>query len=242
MTVDIDTRVIRITRWLVDQHRPRSTADLAAELGLSQRVVRYRLDQVERYLRDKGAELVRRQGLGLTIAATDDLRRQIRDDLLSRPQAPRVYAPEERTRLLLAALLWTAPAMTSLEELHDELEVSKTSARRDLHVCEPWLERNGLPLVRRPGKGISVVGSERRIRRVMVQFTLESVPEDVLRLQMGDDAEAREQSSVRVPVGLRERLFALPLAETAAVVRRSTISETLTSGRSDVVFALFLAV
>lgn len=242
MSVDIDTRVIRITRWLVDQDRPRSTADLAAELGLSQRVVRYRLDQVERYLHDKGAALVRRQGLGLAIEATDDLRRQIRNDLLSRPQAPRVYAPEERARLLLAALLWTAPAMTSLEELHDELEVSKTSARRDLHVCESWLERNSLPLVRRPGKGISVVGSERRIRRVMVQFTLESVPEDVLRLQMGADARAREQSSVRVPVGLRERLFALPLAETSAIVRRSTLGETLTSGRSDVVFALFLAV
>lgn len=242
MSVDIDTRVIRITRWLVDQQRPRSTADLAADLGLSQRVVRYRLDHVERYLRDQGAELVRRQGLGLAIEATADLRRQIREDLLARPQAQRVYAPEDRAKLLLAALLWTAPAMTSLEELHDELEVSKSSARRDLHVCESWLERNGLPLVRRPGKGISVVGSERRIRRVMVQCALESVPEDVLRLQMGHDAEAREQSSVRVPVGLRERLFALPLADAAEIVRRSTIGETLASGRSDVVFALFLAV
>ena len=242
MSVNIDTRVIRITRWLLDQHRPRSTAELAAELGLSQRVVRYRLDQVERYLHGHGAELVRRQGLGLIIEASDGLREQIMADLLSRPQAPRVYAPEDRTRLLLAALLWTAPAMTSLTEIHEELEVSKTSARRDLHACESWLERNGLPLVRRPGKGISVVGTERRIRRVMVQFTLESVPEDVLRLQMGDDVRAREQSSVRVPVGLRQRLFALPLAETSAIVRRSTLGETLTSGRSDVVFALFLAV
>ena len=242
MSVNIDTRVIRITRWLLDQHRPRSTAELAAELGLSQRVVRYRLDQVERYLHGHGAELVRRQGLGLIIEASDDLREQIMADLLSRPQAPRVYAPEERARLLLAALLWTAPSISSLEELHEELEVSKTSARRDLHVCESWLERNGLPLVRRPGRGISVVGTERRIRQVMVQFTLESVPEDVLRLQMGNDERAREQSTVRVPVGLRERLFTLPLAETAAIVRRSTLGETLTSGRSDVVFALFLAV
>jgi len=242
VSVDIDTRVIRITRWLLDQHSPRSTAELAAELGLSQRVVRYRLDQVERYLQGHGAELVRRQGLGLIIEAADALREQIMADLLARPQAPRVYAPEERIRLLLAALLWTAPQVNSLEELHEELEVSKTSARRDLHACEEWLERNGLPLVRRAGKGISVVGSERRIRQVMVQFTLESVPEDVLRLQMGNDARAREQSSVRVPVGLRERLFALPLAKMAKIVRRSTLGETFASGRSDVVFALFLAV
>lgn len=240
--VAIDTRVIRITRWLIDQDRPRSTAELAAALGLGQRVVRYRLDQVERYLQAQGAALVRRQGLGLVIKASDDLRQQIRNDLAARPQAPRVYAPEERVRMLLAALLWNTPSVVSLEDMHEELEVSKASARRDLQICESWLERNGLALVRRPGKGTSVVGSERRIRRVMVQLALESVPEDVLRTQMGHNPRERERATVRVPIGLRERLFALPLAETAAIVRSSALAAILTSGRSDVVFALFLAV
>ena len=242
MSIEIDTRVIRIARWLVNQETPRSTAELASDLGLSQRVVRYRLSTVDRYLRSHGSCLTKRQGFGLQVEASNELRKTIMADLMSRPQAPRVYAPSERTRLLLAALLWTAPGLTSLEELHEELEVSKSSARRDLQACEAWLERNGLPLIRQAGKGISVLGSERRIRRAMVQCALESVPEDVLRLQMGDDPFAREQSSMRVPVGLRERIFALPLAETAASVRQSNLADTFASGKSEVVFALFLAV
>ena len=242
MTASLDTRVLRITRWLLDQEQPRSTASVAADLGLSERVVRYRLDHIDRYLRSCGAELVRKRGLGLVVDGPPGVRARITADLSSLSNVPRVYAPEERVRILLAALLWSAPSVVSLEELHLELEVSKTSARRDLRVGEPWLERNGLPLVRRPGKGITVVGTERRIRQVIVQLILEAIPEEVLLLQLAEDPSARASANVRVPVGLRERIFTLPLRDTAAIVRTSPLGQTLTSGRSDVVFALFLAV
>ena len=242
MTASLDTRVLRITRWLLDQEQPRSTASVAADLGLSERVVRYRLDHIDRYLRSCGAELVRKRGLGLVVDGPPSVLARITADLPSLSNVPRVYAPEERVRILLAALLWSAPSVVSLEELHHELEVSKTSARRDLRAGEPWLERNGLPLVRRPGRGITVVGTERRIRQVIVQLVLEAIPEEVLLLQLADDPSDRAAANVRVPMGLRERIFALPLAETSAIVRSSALGQTLTSGRSDVVFALFLAV
>lgn len=242
MTASLDTRVLRITRWLLDQDQPRSTASVAADLGLSERVVRYRLDHIDRYLRSCGAELVRKRGLGLVVDGPPGVRARITADLSSLSNVPRVYAPEERVRILLAALLWSAPSVVSLEDLHHELEVSKTSARRDLRAGEPWLERNGVPLVRRPGKGITVVGTERRIRQVIVQLILEAIPEEVLLLQLAEDPSARASANVRVPVGLRERIFTLPLRDTAAIVRTSPLGQTLTSGRSDVVFALFLAV
>ncbi len=242
MTVSLDTRVLRITRWLLEQDQPRSTASVAADLGLSERVVRYRLDHIDRYLRSCGAMLVRKRGLGLVVEGPPDVRARITADLPPLSHAPRVYAPEERVRILLAALLWAAPSVVSLEDLHYELEVSKTSARRDLRAGEPWLERNGLPLVRRPGQGITVVGTERRIRQVIVQLILEAIPEEVLLLQLAENPSARSAANVRVPVGLRERIFALPLRDTAAIVRSSALGQTLTSGRSDVVFALFLAV
>ncbi len=242
MTAGLDTRVLRITRWLLEQEQPRSTASVAADLGLSERVVRYRLDHIDRYLRSCGAELVRKRGLGLVVDGPPDIRRRITADLPPLSDAPRVYAPEERVRILLAALLWSAPTVVSLEDLHLELEVSKTSARRDLRAGEPWLERNGVPLVRRPGRGISVAGPERRIRQVIVQLILEAIPEEVLLLQLAADPAARSAANVRVPVGLRERIFTLPLRDTAEIVRSSALGQTLMSGRSDVVFALFLAV
>lgn len=175
------------------------------------------------------------------VEVEDDVREAIVKDLGSRFEAPRVYSPAERSSMLTAALLWRAPEITSLDEIHEELEVSKTTARRDLRRCEPWLERNGLPLVRRPGKGIAVVGSERRIRQALVQLLLETIPDSVLMAQVGDDERDREQKSARIPVGLRGRLEALPLRDSAAIVRNSLLRQRLSAGRSELVFALYLA-
>ena len=130
-----------MARWLIDQEEPRSTAEMANDLGLSERVIRHRLATAQKFLEAEGASLKRQRGLGLVVAADADTRERIRKNLADRMAAPRVYAPEERERLLIAALLWSAPDVVSLDQLNVELEVSKTSARRDLHRCEPWLER-----------------------------------------------------------------------------------------------------
>ena len=242
MSAPLDSRVIRIVRWLLDQAEPRRTADLAADLGLSQRTVRYRLASVENYLRTWGAVLEKRRGSGLLVVAPPDIRADILDDLQGRSEAPKVYAPEERSRLLTAELLWSFPELVSLDDLHDELGVSKTSARRDLQLGEPWLERNGLAIVRRPGKGVGILGSERRVRQVMVQLLLEALPSGLLSAYVRDDQEEVDTLMARVPVGLRERLEDLPLPAVAGVIRGTPLAERLAAGAGDVVFSLFVAV
>ncbi len=241
MTPQLNSRAIRILRWLLVQREPKSTASLAADLGLSQRSVRYCLPVVVRYLAHWDVALIRRRGTGLMIDADPEVRNRIVEDLLDQPEAPRVYTPQERRHLLLATLLWAAPSLTSLEDIHIELEVSKTSSRRDLRSVEPWLERNGLPLVRRPGMGIMVVGSERRIRQVIVQLILETVPEEVLAVQFQVDSE-RDDLTSRVPVGIRERLLDLPLRQASCAIKSSPLRSRLIIGSSEAVFAVYLAV
>ena len=242
MSAPLDSRVIRIVRWLLDQREPRRTADLAADLGLSQRIVRYRLNAVENYLRGWGATLEKRRGSGIEVVAEADVRAAIVDDLRSRSEAPRVYAPEERSRLLIAELLWAFPDLVSLDQLHDDLGVSKTSARRDLQLCEPWLERNGLAVVRRPGKGVGALGTERRVRQVMVQLLLESLPAGLLQAYVRGDDEDLETMAARVPIGLRERVDELPLTEVGEAIRDTPLAQRLAAGSGESVFSLFVAV
>ncbi|NNF53529.1 MAG: transcription antiterminator [Acidimicrobiales bacterium] len=231
-----------MTRWLIDQDRPRSTAEMASDLGLSERVIRYRLATAEKFLEAEGASLTRRRGLGLVVTADDDTRQRIRENLADRMEAPRVYTPAEREYLLVAALLWAAPKIVSLDELNLQLEVSKTSARRDLHRCEPWLERNGLPLVRKPGKGIVVTGSERQIRRATVQLFLEAVPRDALEELTNFQFSDAQLIRTRVPEGLRERLASLPLRECSQALRSVELRDGALDGNAEMVFALYLAV
>lgn len=242
MSAPLDSRVSRIVRWLLSQTEARSTSDLGADLVLSERVVRYRLSAVQNYLQSHGAELVRQRGTGLLIVADDEAREAILADLSLRSEAPRVYAPDEREHLLLDALLWNHPGTISLDRLNEDLEVSKTSARRDLRRCEPWLERMGLPVVRKPGKGIALLGSEQSVRRALVQLFLEAVPADVLDellITAFDDANLIQ---VRVPAGLRDRFSALPIQECAKAIAASPIKDRLTAGNSDLVFTLYVAI
>lgn len=242
MTPHLDTRVIRMVRWLLDQESPRSTEALAADLGLGARVVRYRLDAVEGFLRSQHVRLVRQRGAGVWIDASEDRRQFLREMLAETANAPRVYARDERDHVLLSNLLWIAPETTSLDRLHGVLEVSKASARRDLKRNEEWLERRSLLLARRPGVGVSVAGQETRIRQALVQLTIEAIPEEVLAELCVRPFDEARLVRVRVPAGMREHLARLPLQTTAALVSNYGFGRMLSEGNSELVFCVYLAV
>ncbi len=242
MSAPLDSRVVRIVRWLLDQDEPRSTSELAADLVLSERAVRYRLSAVQNFLSSHGADLLRQRGSGLSIVGDESTRVSIREDLDARTSPPRVYAPEERVHLLLDALLWTYPDTISLDRLNDDLEVSKTSARRDLRRCEPWFERMGTPVLRKPGQGIALLGSEQRVRRALVQLFLEAVPADVLDELMVSPIEETRLLQVRVPAGLRDRLESLAIHECAEAIRQSPLRDRLALGNSELLYTLYLAI
>lgn len=242
MSVPLDSRVMRIVRWLISQDGPRSTSDLAVDLVLTERAIRYRLPAAENYFESFGAALVRQRGTGLYVDADDDVRQAVLDDLDQRSTAPRVYAPDEREHLLLDALLWNHPGTIALDRLNEDLEVSKTSARRDLQRCEPWLERVGLPLVRKSGKGVTLVGSEQKVRRALVQLFLESVPADVFDELVSTPFDEAELIRVRVPAGLQDRFASLSIYEISKALAQSPLRSRLSSANSELIFTLYLAV
>ncbi len=242
MSAPLDSRVTRIVRWLMAQDEPRSTSDLANDLVLTERAVRYRLSAAENYLESLGATLVRQRGTGLVIEASEEVEQRIYADLDERSTTPRVYAPDEREHLLLDALLWNHPGTIALDRLHEDLEVSKTSARRDLRRCEPWLERMGLPVVRKSGKGIALVGSEQRVRRALVQLFLEAVPADVLDELVTTSFADANLIRVRVPAGLQDRFASLSIYDCAQAIAKSPLRPRLASGNSELVYTLYLAI
>lgn len=215
---------------------------MANDLGLSQRVIRYRLGAVESFLATRSLSLRRQRGAGLWIEGDPNAVQALREELASLSQAPRVYARDERDHVLVADLLWTAPDATSLDQLHEILEVSKASARRDLRRNEDWLERHGLVVVRRPGVGVGVAGPEIRIRQALVHLTIEAVPHEVLAELTVRSYEQAKLVHVRVPAGLREHLAQLPLQQTASLLTDAPFSGLLEQSNNELVFCLYLAI
>ncbi len=239
MTLPLDSRQVRMMRWLLNQDGPQSTGAMATDLGLSERVVRYRLTGIERYLRGHGLELAKKRGVGIWIeggqGALSRLRSEIRETSAS---APRVFARDERFDLLRAKLLTSSPNAVSLERLHEDLQVSKTSARRDAKRAEPWLEHQGLVLSRKPGVGLTIIGPELSVRRAIVKLILEVVPAELLRSFIS--TETLDAPAVRLSAGMTEFLEEFPLHRCWQISKSHPSLETLAE-EGELILPVFLA-
>ena len=218
MTHPLDSRQVRIALWLLDQTVPQSTETLANGLGLSQRVVRYRLAGLETYLGRQGLTLAKRRGIGLIIEGSTADRQHVLDELTADTQDPsRLFAKEERSDLVRALLLERAPDTMTLEEIQHALEVSLTSARRDAKECEPWFEEHGLLLNRRPGVGMALVGTETAIRRATTNLLFEAIPDVALKDAINQQ-DARSLAT-SVSAGMRQFIGTIPLYACGELVR-----------------------
>ncbi len=237
MTASLDSRQIRMMRWLLSQDQPMSTSVMATDLGLSQRVVRYRLGGIERFLARRAMSLEKKRGVGIWIEGDPVDLLALRDEIAETSQsAPRVFARDERFDLFRAKLLTASPAAITLEQLHDDLKVSKTSARRDASRAEPWLEHQGLVLSRKQGVGLHIVGPELSVRRAIVKLILEVVPAEVLRGFMA--FPGRDVRTVRLSAGMAEFLNDFPLHE---CWKLAGIHQALTANEGEVMLPVFLA-
>jgi mannitol operon transcriptional antiterminator len=222
MTIPLTSRQLRTVEWLLDQGEPRSIAEVSNDLRLTPRVVRSGLDGIDRYLAKHGVRLNRQRGVGVWLEGELDSLRALRDSLasLSDDGALEVYAARDRLRLALFELLMAAPEPITVEQIHDTLHVSMTSARRDLARVEQWVGPQGLFLARRPGLGVAIIGTESAIRRSLVKLLLESVPLDVL---AGRGLSPDWWRSPEIAAGVRRFLRLLPLEASHRIVMASDV-------------------
>jgi mannitol operon transcriptional activator len=180
----LDSRQARIARLLLDRPGVTSVEQLAAELHLTSRVVRYNLPSVGAHLAEQGLRLGKRRGLGVWLDGDETRRTEARTRLDSTP-GPDVLDVEDRHSSILLNLLDAAPDPVRSETLEGRLGVSRPTVRRDVRTAEVWLEQHRLHLRRQPGVGLSVRGSEVEVRAALLALVLEHVPANVLASQAG---------------------------------------------------------
>jgi transcriptional antiterminator len=189
----LDSRQSRIARRLLETIGPASVDDLADELKLTDRMVRYNLASVETVLVDHGLRLARRPGVGIWIEGPPPARADLLA-ALDRSTGPAVLDSADRRGRILLDLLIASPDPVRSEALEERLGVSRPTIRRDMREAEGWLEQHRLHLRRMPGRGIAVGGSEVDLRGGLLAIVLEIVPQQVL------EQRARAVADSGVPV------------------------------------------
>lgn len=160
--------LLRSPGWL-------TVADLADDLGVSERTVHRDLGPAAEYLDSAGLALLKRAGRGIRVEGTGR-GRALEGLPVSGSAAP---TAGERRSYLLRALL-EAKEQVKLRALASRLKVSVGTVSRDLDAAEVWLEGFGLSLVRRRGYGVEVRGSEVDLRRAMSRLILQDIDEAAL--------------------------------------------------------------
>ena len=203
----LDSRQARIARLLLDGPAIVSVEQLAADLHLSHRVVRYNLPSVEAYLAEHGLRLMQQRGVGTWIDG-DGLPRAGARAGLDSSLGPQVLDPDDRRSRVILALLQAAPDALRSETLESRLGVSRPTIRRDARIAEAWLEQHRLHLRRLPGIGLAVRGSEVDVRAGLLALVLEHVPAHVLAVQAGASGTPQRGDA---PAGLVEYVESLEL-------------------------------
>ncbi len=181
--------------------------DLSDELDVSERTVKRELPGVEHWLSARGARLIRKPGAGVKLeVAKAQLDALIEE--LSAAGPVRDYSRDERHYFLISELLLAAEPVKSYS-FASQFKVTESTLSTDLDRAEAWLQPLGLRLIRKPGFGVYVEGSENAIRSALIQLVYESVAEDQVAELVSGSIGNEAADPTRVRSHIRSRLLNL---------------------------------
>lgn len=154
-------------------HRDRYVTldELTQLLKISRRTLFRELQNIDQDLESYDLKLIR-SGAGIHIEGSE----AAQDELLCELQTQGIayINKEERQHLLMFELLRSCE-ITKLLHYANMFQVSEATISNDLDLMEPWFEEHALKLIRKPGLGVEVVGSECDMRSAMTILLHESL-------------------------------------------------------------------
>jgi lichenan operon transcriptional antiterminator len=145
--------------------------DLKYACNVSERTISKDLDLVEDYVKGYGLTLVRKPKIGIWIEGhREDKEKLYMAVNVDNQQVP--VTPKERQEYILLMLLLGCGQKT-MQDLCDELYVSRGTLEKDLGKVEVNLRDKGL-LLERGSKGVKIVGDEKKLRALIADFFMET--------------------------------------------------------------------
>lgn len=168
----MNIRQIQILRELYPSRTSVFAQQFAENFCVSERTIRNDIRDINRLLVDYGAEIIRNHNHELTLLVRDDHRFKqfIEDEILKDNTHP--VEKEDRVIYLVRKFL-LSQTYHKLEDLADELYVSRSTAQNDLKDVKVILKKFDIKIVTRPNYGLISEGDEQQIRNAISELLFE---------------------------------------------------------------------
>ncbi|MBM7540313.1 BglG family transcription antiterminator [Amphibacillus cookii] len=169
----MNTRQQYLLKELISEQKPITGDQLAKMIQVTSRTIRNDLKEIDRLLttEDAGASIhsVRGQGYQLDVHNEDKFKYFIRTVVEIDETVP--VEPEDRVQYLVKKFLLSSEYL-KIDQLADELFVSRSTLQNDLKDVKVILEKYQLQLAKRPNYGLKLTGKEKQIRYAISELLL----------------------------------------------------------------------
>lgn len=173
--MNITPRQKRILLLLLQKEIPSKLSDLANSIGVSERTIQRELDAVNFYLKSYHCAIIREKGVGISLKGSIEAKDNLIRDLSGLDEVDASDIDQRRKVLLLELFRDRSPK--KIYTFSQRLGVSESTIAKDLEALQPWLDKNHLTIVKRPGYGVTLKGSESDYREAMQRFINENTDE-----------------------------------------------------------------
>ena len=159
-------------------NKPITISEVAKELNISTRTVLRDMTKIESWLDENDFKFIKKPGVGIYLDETLDSKQFI-IELLQEEKIEKSYTKEERKKFILSNLLTSSEPIKSYY-FYKTLKISEGTLNNDFIEIEEWLDNFSIKLIRKPGTGIYVEGSEKDMRSAQVRLIYNSFEEQEL--------------------------------------------------------------
>ncbi|WP_026524629.1 BglG family transcription antiterminator [Butyrivibrio sp. MB2005] len=171
--MELTPRIRQILIYLLGAEQPATDQEVADALGVSKRTILREADYIGSIVKDHGLTLVRKKGEGSQIEGDPEAKQQLMGILKARKE--QVVSDKEQRRKLLKLELLRNREPQKLFYYSNMFGVSEATISTDLEAIDEWARECKLEIIRKPGYGITLSGSEKSYRMAMQRFVTENM-------------------------------------------------------------------
>lgn len=169
----MNIRYIEILNLLINSSTDLNVEDLSNKFGVSKRMIRYDIDEINRYLRENNiTEIDKKPNSPLRFNLSKEEEEKVGNLISSINIKNYIFSTEERVGILLYELL-NSNKVYNYNEFQEKLSISKTTLVNDIKKVKEWLSGYNIEIIKVSNKGFKISGDESDIRKAIISLLID---------------------------------------------------------------------